>query len=131
MASTQGYGISSLFCEKEELITALLIGAGVKRNCSRVLLSLYSGSELNARDIERITGLRQPEVSVALHYLLEKEWVQVVDQYTGENQRSIKQYELIYSIDSILDSIMKEKKTDCDCQVAVVEEIRNRLQKRV
>ena len=63
------------FTEKEEEFANLLIEIGTKRNVAKVLVFLANTSEATSRAIERGTDLRQPEVSIAMRYLIEQDWI--------------------------------------------------------
>jgi len=63
------------FTEKEEAFVKLLIGIGIPRTVSKVLVYLANAPEATSRDIERGADLRQPEVSIALQYLKERDWI--------------------------------------------------------
>ncbi len=60
------------FTEKEEEFANLLIEIGTKRNVAKVLVFLANTPEATSRAIERGTDLRQPEVSIAMRYLIEQ-----------------------------------------------------------
>jgi predicted transcriptional regulator len=62
------------FTEKEEEFANLLIEIGTKRNVAKVLVFLANIPEATSREIERGTDLRQPEVSIAMGYLMEQGW---------------------------------------------------------
>lgn len=63
------------------------------------------GKELTARDIERATDLRQPEVSLALSAFIERKWI--VDQKPKEvdKGRPSKQYILAIPAETLFQSI--------------------------
>ena len=60
------------FTEKEEEFANLLMEIGTKRNVAKVLVFLANTPEATSRAIERGTDLRQPEVSIAMRYLVEQ-----------------------------------------------------------
>jgi len=124
---SQGYGTLSFFSSKDESIFDMLIRAGLKPNSSRVLLSLHYNTGLTSREIEKITGLRQPEVSIAIHDLINRGWILVSEQCKGDSVRTMKHYRLLHSIDIVLDSIRTETEDVCKNRVAILETIRVRL----
>ena len=63
------------FTEKEEEFANLLIEIGTKKNVAKVLVFLANTAETTSRDIERGTDMRQPEVSLALKYLMNQGWL--------------------------------------------------------
>ena len=58
------------FTEKEEEFTNLLIEIGTKRKVAKVLVFLANTPEATSKDIEQGTDLKQPEISIAMQYLI-------------------------------------------------------------
>jgi predicted transcriptional regulator len=52
--------------EKDEEIADALISLGMSRNVARTLSYLQNVSETTSIELERGTGLRQPEISIAM-----------------------------------------------------------------
>ena len=69
-------------------ISENLMVLGVHRTVSLVVEALVDGEPHTLREIERITGLRQPEVSLAVSEI--KDYVLVKEKYDGERGRPIK-----------------------------------------
>ncbi len=61
--------------EKNEEIADTLIYLGMSRPIARVLSYLKNGNEVTSVELEREIGLRQPEVSIAMKELEEREWI--------------------------------------------------------
>lgn len=102
----------------------MLTRIGIKSNCSRVLLSLHRNEGLTSREIERITGLRQPEVSIAIQNLIKQGWVQTLGQFHENTIKPVKNYQLIYPFEIILDYLLNENLKACNNRISVVEKIR-------
>ena len=66
------------FTDKEEEFANLLIEIGTKKNVAKVLVFLANTPEATSRAIERGTDMRQPEVSIAMKYLMNQDWIKVV-----------------------------------------------------
>ena len=62
------------FTEREEEFVSLLIGIGIKKHVAALLVFLANVPETSSRSIERGTDLRQPEVSIAMRYLMDRGW---------------------------------------------------------
>jgi predicted transcriptional regulator len=90
-----------------------------------VLVFLAHTPEASSREIERGTDLRQPEVSIAMRYLAEQNWISSRDSKAENKGRPIKIYELSTAIDKIMDSIEKEKKKEARTQLAMVQKLRD------
>src|SRR5659263_725496 len=63
------------FDDKEEEITDALISLGLGRAVARTLAFLNDGEEATSVVPEQGSGLRQPEVSIAMRQLKELDWI--------------------------------------------------------
>ena len=117
-----------LFSTQEEEITLMLTRAGVRQNHARVLVFLFGRSDQTSRDIERGTLLRQPEVSIAINYLIGQGWAKVASLITENKGRPVKLYQLAVSIDTILDDIKKEKEEEYTSRIDLIENVRRLVQ---
>jgi predicted transcriptional regulator len=116
------------FTEKEEAFVNLLIEIGTKKNVAKVLVFLANTPEATSRAIERGTDMRQPEVSIAMKYLIDQGWIKSCESRPSENKgRPMKVYELAKSITEIMGCIEKEKKIEANNQLALVKKIRDYL----
>jgi len=112
------------FTPKEEELAELLIGIGIKRNVSKVLVYLANTDEATSRDIERGTDLRQPEVSIAMRYLKECNWIETRESKSESKGRPVKIYTLARPITDIMDTIEKEKKKEARHQLDLIQKMR-------
>ena len=113
------------FTEKEEEFINLLIRIGTKKNVATVLVFLASTLKATGLAIERGTGLRQPEVSMAMKYLMEQGWIKSCGSPSEHKTRPSKVYELAKSITEIMECIEKENKIKVNKQLALVKKLRN------
>lgn len=110
--------------DTEGEIIRLLIEVGIKTNEARLLVVFFRGLELTSRDLERITDLRQPEVSVGITGLTKRRWVLVSSLITTNKGRPVKIFTLTKPIDGILDEIKDGISGGHDQQVAMIRRIR-------
>jgi len=90
--------------DKEDLLFMLgLESLGMKRTLACVITFLKDRKERSARDIETATGLRQPEVSIAMQTLREKNWLTEHEIKSEGKGRPLKIYALRATIDEIID----------------------------
>ena len=115
------------FTEKEEEFARLLMMIGTKKNVANVLVFLANVPEATSRAIERGTDLRQPEVSIAMTYLMSQGWIKEREQSSKSKGRPQKIYELAKPITEIMDSIENEKKDEANNQTALVRKLRDCL----
>ena len=114
----------TFFTDKEEEFANLLTEIGTKRSVAAVLVFLANVTEATSRDIERGTDLRQPEVSIAMKYMIAQGWIASTET-KGENKgRPHKVYRLAVPIAKIMNQIEREKKEEAQNQLALVKRIR-------
>jgi predicted transcriptional regulator len=112
------------FTEKEREFVDLLIDIGTRKNVAQVLVFLANVPKATSRDIERGTDLRQPEVSLAMRYLIGQDWIRITETKAEGKGRPVKIYSLSKSIDKIMNSIEREKKEQAKQQIARVQKLR-------
>ncbi len=67
----------------------------INRPIACTLACLAKGKEIPSQKIESLTGLRQPEVSIAMRYLLENNWIEVKEEKISNGKgRPTKLYRL-------------------------------------
>jgi predicted transcriptional regulator len=115
------------FTEREETITDILVGLGLRRNVARVLVYLSSTDEATSRMIERGTDLRQPEVSMAMRQLRANRWVESTENRGDSKGRPVKIYRMTYPISAIMDSIEEEKKKEAKIQLDLIQKLRETI----
>jgi predicted transcriptional regulator len=110
--------------ELEEEVVRLLVEVGLKPIEARLLVVFFRGIEPTSRDLERITDLRHPEVSIGVTGLSKRKWVFVSDLITANKGRPVKIFKLNKPIDSILDEIREGISTGHDQQMVMLSRIR-------
>jgi len=115
------------FTEKEEEFVNLLIEIGTKKTVAKVLVFLASTPEATSRAIERGTDMRQPEVSMAMKFLMDQGWIRSRESRSENKGRPMKVYELAKPKTVIVDCIEKEKKNGANNQLALVRKLRDYL----
>jgi len=82
---------------------------GVNRNVARLPTYLKDLKERSSRDIEVATGLRQPEVSIAMRTLRERNWIAEHEIKGDGKGRPLKIYALRATIDEIINYCEEEE----------------------
>lgn len=78
----------------------------VSRPIALTLACLANGREISSQSIEMVSGLRQPEVSVAMRYLREKNWIDIREEKKSKGKgRPVKLYRLTVPMDYIVSKI--------------------------
>jgi len=115
------------FTEKEEEFANLLIEIGIKKNIAKVLVFLAKTPEATSRAIECGTDMRQPEISMAMKYLMDRGWIRSRENPSENKGRPNKIYELAKPIHEIIDCIENEKKIEASNKLALVQKLREHL----
>jgi len=96
--------------DKEDLLFMLgLESLGMKRTVACVITFLKDQKERSSRDIEVATGLNQPEVSIAMQTLRERNWLTEHEIKSSGKGRPLKIYALRVTIDEIINYCEAEK----------------------
>jgi predicted transcriptional regulator len=96
--------------EKGEEIADTLMSLGLSRNISMSLAFLENMNTATSLDLERSARLRQPEVSIAMRELKERDWVDEREEKKPGKGRPFKIYTLKVGFDEIVAQLEKEQK---------------------
>ena len=88
--------------EKDLEFVQGLENLGMNRNVAGLITYLKEVKEGSSRDIETATGMRQPEVSIAMRTLRQNNWVTERDVKTEGKGRPMKIYKLGVPIEEII-----------------------------
>ena len=113
------------FTEREEEFSGLLISIGMPRIVAKVLVFLANTPEASSRDIERGADLRQPEVSLAMQYLLEQGWIASRLEKTDAIGRPQNYFRLSHPVSEIIGQIQTEKEKEVRQKMAKAQKIRS------
>ncbi|WP_338101254.1 transcriptional regulator [Methanococcoides seepicolus] len=95
--------------DKEHEMVILLQKLNVSKPVAKALACLLSTDRITSREVERMSRLRQPEVSIAMNYLKENNWVDVEELKKKQGKgRPIKVYLLIVPMNEIIETIEKK-----------------------
>lgn len=98
--------------ENDHIFIETLRNLGMSRNVATTMAYLMNVDEASSREIEISTGLRQPEVSLAMRLMRTQSWVHVRSEKKPGKGRPIKIYSLAAPVDEIIsyyeDKIYKE-----------------------
>lgn len=84
-------------------IIELLQGLNVPRTEAICIACLVCGKELTSQNIEQASGLRQPEVSIAMRPLRERRWIEERNEKKNSDKgRPVKYYKLIVPFEQIV-----------------------------
>lgn len=95
---------------KDDVAVELLVKTGMARNVARALVFLSTRSEATSLEIEKATGLRQPEVSIATLELRNRRWVEKRDLKKEGKGRPVHAYRLIVPFDTIIETVARQER---------------------
>ncbi|MFW6196750.1 MAG: ArsR family transcriptional regulator [Thermoplasmatota archaeon] len=115
------------FTEEENKLIDRLYKTGMNRNVAKTLIFIVKEGETKSRDIESGTGLRQPEVSVAVNDLMENDWINKNEVKKEGKGRPVHHYTLNKKFDEIISEIEEKEQK----KIAVIEENIQEIKKLV
>ena len=115
------------FSKKEKELVDRLIKTGLNKNVAKTLVYISGRDEIKSREIESEIGLRQPEVSIAMQDLREKEWVTKRDIKKEGKGRPVHAYSLEKSLKEIIGEIEEEEKE----KISEIEENIEKIKKLI
>ena len=100
--------------DSDEEISDILISSGLSRPVARTLAYLQKVDTATSIDLERGTGLRQPEVSIAMKELNPHDWINEREEKKTGKGRPFKIYSLKVGFDDIIAQLEKQQKKTID-----------------
>ncbi|MEM0139724.1 MAG: ArsR family transcriptional regulator [Ferroplasma sp.] len=100
--------------EEINKLAKYLMVSDIPRSVAYTLVYMKDKGEITSVEIERETGLRQPEVSIAMQWLRRKNWIIKRNMKKEGKGRPIHGYKLSKGFNEILEEIIngREKKID-------------------
>jgi len=103
--------------EEDYVFIETLKTLGISRKVAMTMAYLMNVNEASAQEIEISTGLRQPEVSLAMRLMSKQSWVSVRAEKQAGKGRPINIYSLVAPVDEILSYY--ENKIDKESQAII------------
>ncbi len=94
--------------EESDRLAKFLIISDVPRSVAYTLVYIRDKNEITSVEIERETGLRQPEVSIAMQWLRRKGWINKRNMKKEGKGRPIHGYKLSKGFNEILEEIIQD-----------------------
>ena len=109
------------FDEKEEEIADALISLGMRKNAATTLAYMQNTKTATSIELEQSARLRQPEVSIAMRELKERDWVDEREEKKPGKGRPFKIYALKVGFNEIVTQLDKEQKKAFDKSQGKIE----------
>lgn len=112
--------------EIEYEMVELLRRLNINRPVALTLACLSKGEEISSQCIEMVSGLRQPEVSIAMRYLRENDWVDMREEKKNQGKgRPVKLYKLTVQMEKIIDTIEENIIAESNTILQNIERLKN------
>ena len=96
--------------KKDEMLVELLMKTGLSKNMAKTLVYLRKKEETTSVEIESATGLRQPEVSIAMQDLRRRKWVTKRDIKKEGKGRPVHSNKLAIPFEKIVEILEAEER---------------------
>jgi predicted transcriptional regulator len=110
--------------ENDHIFIETLRKLGMSRNVATMMAYLINVDEASSREIEISTGLRQPEVSLALKLMHKQSWVSVRSEKKPGKGRPVKIYSLMAPVDEIISSYEEKIYTESQATVLAIKKLK-------
>lgn len=112
--------------EVEYEMVELLRRLNINRPVALTLACLSKGEEISSQCIEMVSGLRQPEVSIAMRYLRENDWIDMREEKKNQGKgRPVKLYKLTVQMETIINSIEEDIMAESKTVLQNIERLKN------
>lgn len=106
--------------EKDKEITDALISLGMNRNVAMTLAYMQNANSATSLELKRSVRLRQPEVSIAMRQLKERDWINEREEKKPGKGRPYKIYSLKVGFADIIARLeSQQRKTVEETQVKI------------
>jgi len=112
------------FDEKEEEIADGLMYLGLGRAVARTLAYLNNGEEVTSAMLEQGSGLRQPEVSIAMRELKKRDWINEREEKKIGKGRPYKIYSLKVGFNKIIALVENQHRKAVDVAQEKIERLK-------
>ena len=115
--------------ENDLIFVSDLRNLGVSRNVAMTLAYLVNVKEASSREIEIGTGLRQPEISTAIHFMNENKWIESRMEKVNKKGRPLKVYSLFVKIEAVYDYYEQKAHQDYDDSIRKINQLKELVTK--
>ena len=115
------------FDERDLQVVEMLRSLGIPRKVSNMITYLANVDEATSREIERGSDLRQPEVSIALRTLRERNWIDERVSKSNGTGRPMKVYKLKTPIEAIISYYEEQKALEARKTMENIQKLKNLL----
>jgi predicted transcriptional regulator len=110
--------------EKDEEIADALISLGMSKNAALTLAYMQNANSATSIELEQSARLRQPEVSMAMRQLKERDWINENEEKKSGKGRPYKIYSLKVRFNDIIAQLEKQQRKEIDEKQAMIERLK-------
>lgn len=110
--------------ENDEEIAEALISLGMGRNAAMTLAYMKNTNSATSIELERSARLRQPEVSIVMRELKQRDWINEREEKKLGKGRPYKIYSLKIGFNDIIDQLEKQQKKEITMAQAKIERLK-------
>jgi Predicted transcriptional regulator len=111
--------------ENSNKLASFLTESDIPRSVAFTLVYIRNKGEITSVEIERETGLRQPEVSIAMQWLRRKGWINKRNMKKEGKGRPVHGYRLSKEFDEILEEIIQDLSEKIDSIQNIIQELKS------
>ncbi|WNY28068.1 hypothetical protein MmiEs2_02480 [Methanimicrococcus stummii] len=115
--------------ENDLIFVSDLRNLGVQRNVALTLVYLTNVKEASSREIEIGTSLRQPEISLAITFMSEHEWIENKMLKVNKKGRPLKVYSLSVPMEKIYAFYETKAHRDYEESIVKINQLKELVQK--
>ena len=110
--------------EEDYTFIETLRNLGMSRNAATTMAYLMNVDEASSQEIEISTGLRQPEVSLAIRLMHNQSWISVRSEKKPGKGRPMKIYSLVAPVDEIISYYEDKVYKESQATVLVIQKLK-------
>jgi predicted transcriptional regulator len=110
--------------ENDHIFIKALSNLGMSRNAATTMAYLMNVNEASSREIEISTGLRQPEVSLAMRLMRTQAWVSMRLEKKPGKGRPMKIYSLAAPVDEIISYYEDKIYKDSQATISAIKKLK-------
>jgi predicted transcriptional regulator len=110
--------------EDDHIFVKTLSNIGMSKNIATTMAYLINVDKASSREIEISTGLRQPEISLAMRLMRNQSWVSVRSEKKHGKGRPMKIYSLAASVDEIISYYEDKIDKESQATVSVIKKLK-------
>ena len=111
--------------KKEQKIIKIFHDLGLSKVESHILMYLFNAEKVTAKDIEKNAALKQPDVSLGTHALMNRGWIKISSVTRKKKGRPYYRYSLAKPKERILKEIQKRIEKRIELERSGIQTLHN------